>query len=175
MDRLAAAWAASQALEAIFSIKTASFQRGIATGGYRSDSNLNQAARWRKRAGAGRMLQAYSRDAMKKLRWAWGFVLLAVVAYLALWPVPTAPVSWKAPAASGVRGAARGELGEAGGLKLIDLGGEEGPSTSCWRRRTLHHGAQRQHPAHEPDSSGREVFANTGGRVLGFDFDAAGS
>jgi sugar lactone lactonase YvrE len=26
-----------------------------------------------------------------------------------------------------------------------------------------------------PDGSGREVFANTGGRVLGFDFDAAGN
>ena len=63
---------------------------------------------------------------MKKFALGLGVVLLAVVAYLALWPVPIAPVSWKAPAAPGYVGphAVNQKLA---GLKLIDLGGEEGP------------------------------------------------
>ena len=113
---------------------------------------------------------------MKKLALGLGVVLLAVVAYLALWPVPIAPVSWKAPAASGYVGphAVNQKLA---GLKLIDLGGEEGPEHIVLARdgklytTVLSGNILRMNP----DGSGREVFANTGGRVLGFDFDAAGN
>ena len=113
---------------------------------------------------------------MKKFALGLGVVLLAVVAYLALWPVPIAPVSWKAPAASGYVGphAVNQKLA---GLKLIDLGGEEGPEHIVLARdgklytTVLSGNILRMNP----DGSGREVFANTGGRVLGFDFDAAGN
>ena len=113
---------------------------------------------------------------MKKLALGLGVVLLAVVAYLALWPVPIAPVSWKAPAASGYVGphAVNQKLA---GLKLIDLGGEEGPEHIVLApdgklyTTVLSGNILRMNP----DGSGREVFANTGGRVLGFDFDAAGN
>jgi sugar lactone lactonase YvrE len=98
------------------------------------------------------------------------------MAYLALWPVPIQPVSWKAPAASGYVGphAANQKLA---GLKMIDLGGEEGPEHVVLARdgklytTVLSGNILRMNP----DGSGREVFANTGGRVLGFDFDAAGN
>jgi sugar lactone lactonase YvrE len=63
------------------------------------------------------------------------------------------------------------------GLKMIDLGGEEGPEHVVLARdgklytTVLSGNILRMNP----DGSGREVFANTGGRVLGFDFDAAGN
>ncbi len=113
---------------------------------------------------------------MKKFALGLGVLLLAVVAYMAFWPVPIAPVSWKAPAAPGYVGphAVNQKLA---GLKLIDLGGEEGPEHVVLARdgklytTVLSGNILRMNP----DGSGREVFANTGGRVLGFDFDAAGN
>ena len=113
---------------------------------------------------------------MKKFALGLGVLLLAVVAYMAFWPVPIAPVSWKAPAAPGYVGphAANQKLA---GLKMIDLGGEEGPEHVVLARdgklytTVLSGNILRMNP----DGSGREVFANTGGRVLGFDFDAAGN
>lgn len=113
---------------------------------------------------------------MKKVALGLGMLLLALMAYLALWPVPIQPVSWKAPAASGYVGphAANQKLA---GLKMIDLGGEEGPEHIVLARdgklytTVLSGNILRMNP----DGSGREVFANTGGRVLGFDFDAAGN
>ena len=113
---------------------------------------------------------------MKKFVLGLGVLLLAVVAYMAFWPVPIAPVSWKAPAAPGYVGphAVNQKLA---GLKLIDLGGEEGPEHVVLARdgklytTVLSGNILRMNP----DGSGREVFANTGGRVLGFDFDAAGN
>jgi sugar lactone lactonase YvrE len=113
---------------------------------------------------------------MKKVALGLGMLLLALMAYLALWPVPIQPVSWKAPAASGYVGphAANQKLA---GLKMIDLGGEEGPEHVVLARdgklytTVLSGNILRMNP----DGSGREVFANTGGRVLGFDFDAAGN
>jgi hypothetical protein len=104
-----------------------------------------------------------------------GMLLLALMAYLALWPVPIQPVSWKAPAAPGYVGphAANQKLA---GLKMIDLGGEEGPEHVVLARdgklytTVLSGNILRMNP----DGSGREVFANTGGRVLGFDFRRGG-
>ncbi|RXM22322.1 SMP-30/gluconolactonase/LRE family protein, partial [Citrobacter sp. AAK_AS5] len=105
-----------------------------------------------------------------------GVLLLAVVAYLAFWPVPIRAVSWKAPAAPGYVGphAVNQKLA---GLKLIDLGGEEGPEHIVLARDgTLYTTVLSGNILRmNPDGSGREVFANTGGRVLGFDFDAAGN
>ena len=63
------------------------------------------------------------------------------------------------------------------GLRMIDLGGEEGPEHIVIARdgklytTVLSGNILRMNP----DGSGREVFAKTGGRVLGFDFDAAGN
>jgi len=113
---------------------------------------------------------------MKKALLVLGLLLLGLAAYLALWPVPIQPVSWKAPAAPGYAGphAVNQKLA---GLKMIDLGGEEGPEHVVLARNgklyttVLSGNILRMNP----DGSGREVFAKTGGRVLGFDFDAAGN
>ncbi len=41
---------------------------------------------------------------MKKTALILGLLVLLLVAYLSLWPVPIEPVSWKAPAAPGYAG-----------------------------------------------------------------------
>lgn len=113
---------------------------------------------------------------MKKTLAAIGIALAGLAAYLCLWPVPVAPQSWEAPAAPGYTGpfAANNKLAT---LKTIPLGAEEGPEHLVVARdgklyATVASGAILRM---NPDGSGQEVVANTGGRVLGFDFDAAGN
>ena len=55
-----------------------------------------------------------------------GLGLMALVAYLLLWPVPIRPVSWAAPVAPGYAGAHAANQRLAG-LQVIDLGAEDGP------------------------------------------------
>jgi hypothetical protein len=101
--------------------------------------------------------------------------LLLGLAYLFFWPVPIKPLAWAAPKAPGYQGphAVNDKLSQ---LTLIDLHGEEGPEhiaigpdgklyTTVASGKILRM-AQ--------DGSAQETFASTGGRVLGFDFDAQG-
>jgi sugar lactone lactonase YvrE len=112
---------------------------------------------------------------MKKLFGVLGVLLLAALAYFGLWPVPIEPVSWHAPKAPGYVGphAVNDKLAK---LNIIDLGAEAGPEhivigpdgklyTTVESGRILRM---------QPDGTQQEVFAQTGGRVLGFDFDAQG-
>lgn len=112
---------------------------------------------------------------MKKLFGVWGGLLLVGLVYFCLWPVPIEPVSWDAPAAPGYAGphAVNDKLAK---LNVIDLGTEAGPEhilvgpdgklyTTVESGRILRM---------QPDGSQQEVFAQTGGRVLGFDFDHKG-
>ncbi len=103
-------------------------------------------------------------------------LLVLLAAYLSLWPVPIEPVAWNAPPAPGYVGpyAVNSKLAN---LKMIALGNEEGPEhivvTKDGKLYTtvLSGNILRMNQ----DGSAQEVFANTGGRVLGFDFDAAGN
>lgn len=99
-----------------------------------------------------------------------------LLAYLCLWPVPIEPVSWQAPAAPGYLGpfSVNTRLAK---LNLISLGTEKGPEHIAFGKdgklyTTVVSGNVLRM---NPDGSGQEVFVNTGGRVLGFDFDAAGN
>ena len=112
---------------------------------------------------------------MKKIAWFFALILLALAAYLALWPVPIKAVGWQAPAWPGYTGvhAANDKLA---GLKIIPLGAEAGPEHIVLGRDGKLYAAVASGNVlrMNPDGSAQEVFANTGGRVLGFDFDAAG-
>jgi len=113
---------------------------------------------------------------MKKWLLNLSVVLLAGIAYLSLWPVPVAPVSWQAPPAPGYTGdhALNHRLA---GLKLISLGNEEGPEhIAIGPDGKLYAAVVSGNILRmNPDGTAQEVFVNTGGRVLGFDFDAAGN
>jgi sugar lactone lactonase YvrE len=112
---------------------------------------------------------------MKRLFGILGGLVLAGLAYFSFWPIPIEPVSWDAPAAPGYAGphAVNDKLAK---LNMIDLGTEAGPEhiaigpdgklyTTVESGRILRM---------QPDGTQQEVFAQTGGRVLGFDFDANG-
>ena len=113
---------------------------------------------------------------MKKIFAAAGVAIAGLAAYLCLWPVPISPQSWEAPAAPGYTGpfAANDKLAK---LKTIPLGTEEGPEHLVAARDGKLYAAVTSGAIlrMNPDGSGREVVVNTGGRVLGFDFDAAGN
>lgn len=111
----------------------------------------------------------------KRVGWGVSGAVLALAAYLAAWPVPIEPMAWSAPAAPGYQGvhAPNQRLAR---LNIIDLKGEVGPEHIAFGKdgklyTTVLSGNILRMNA---DGSGLEVFANTGGRVLGFDFDAAG-
>lgn len=108
--------------------------------------------------------------------WIAALVVLALVAYLLLWPVPVRPVSWPASAAPGYVDA-HAPNQRLAGLQLIDLGAEEGPEHVAFGPdgklyAAVVSGALLRMNA---DGSAQQVFASTGGRVLGFAFDAAGN
>ena len=113
---------------------------------------------------------------MKKVALAISVPIAVVVAYLGLWPVPIEPVVWNAPTEPGYVGpfAVNNKLAN---LKMISLGAEEGPEHIVIAKdgklyTTVVSGNILRM---NPDGSNQEVFANTGGRVLGFDFDASGN
>jgi sugar lactone lactonase YvrE len=97
------------------------------------------------------------------------------VAYLCLWPVPAEPVAWQAPTPPGYVGphAPNTRLGS---LHRIELGSDFGPEHIAFGPDGRLYAAMTsgQLLRMDPDGGRREVFASTGGRVLGFDFDRQG-
>lgn len=105
-----------------------------------------------------------------------GLLLLALagVAYMAYWPVPAAPVAWQAPPPPGYVGV-HAPNQRLAGLKLIPIGAEVGPEHLVLREGKLYAAVASGNILRmNPDGSAQEAFVHTGGRVLGFDFDAQG-
>jgi sugar lactone lactonase YvrE len=95
-------------------------------------------------------------------------VVVAVVAYLALWPVPIDPVAWHAPPAprlapdERLRGVERLLAGVAVGPEAIAIDGRGRPCTGARTGRIL---------CLDPATGRYEQLAETGGRPLGLAFD----
>lgn len=87
--------------------------------------------------------------------------------------MPVEPVSWQAPAAPGYTGphTANNRLAD---IQLIALHGETGPEHMALARDGKLYAAMASGNIvrMNPGGTAQEVFVNTGGRVLGFDFDA---
>jgi sugar lactone lactonase YvrE len=113
---------------------------------------------------------------MKKILGAIVVIIVSLVAYLTLWPVPIKPIQWIPPTPEGYTGphAVNTNLTD---LKIIPLGTEEGPEQIVIGKdgklyTTVTSGKILRM---NPDGSQQEVFATTGGHILGFDFDAQGN
>lgn len=102
-------------------------------------------------------------------------VLAGAIAYMLLWPVPANPVSWQASVPPGYTGAHAPNT-RLSGLRTIDIGSEHGPEHIAIGPDGKLYAAMTSGNLlrMEPDGSKQEVFAKTGGRVLGFAFDAQG-
>ncbi len=116
-----------------------------------------------------------SRSVVSKVAGITVVVLAGAVGYLCLWPVPVEPRSWSAPAPPGYVGAYRPNTRLAG-LRTIDIGKEFGPEHIVIGPDGKLYAAMTSGSLlrMDPDGGGQEIFASTGGRVLGFAFDAEG-
>ena len=112
---------------------------------------------------------------INRITWALLTVVLALAAYLTLWPVPIRAVAWVAPPVPGYTGA-HAPNDRLAGLTLIPLVTEAGPEHVVLAPDGKLYAAMASGNIvrMNPDGTGQEVFVNTGGRVLGFDFDATG-
>lgn len=103
-------------------------------------------------------------------------LLLLLIGYLLLWPVPVSPVAWRAPVFAGYAGphATNSRLAAALPVSISPEVGPEhiafGPDGKLYTG-TLSGKVLRMNA----DGSARETYVDTGGRPLGLDFDAAGS
>ena len=113
---------------------------------------------------------------MKKLGLTIGVLLFLLAAYLTLWPVPIKPVIWNAPMPLGYTGPHEVNT-KLANLKIISLGKEEGPEhiVICKDGKLYTTVVSGNILRMNQDGTAQEVFVNTGGRVLGFDFDADGN
>lgn len=102
-------------------------------------------------------------------------LLIATVAYFCFWPVPVEPLSWVAQAPPGYVGPYTPNrlLSD---LRRIDIGAEHGPEHMAIGPDDKLYAAMTSGNLMRMDLDGahQEVFANTGGRVLGFAFDQHG-
>jgi sugar lactone lactonase YvrE len=115
------------------------------------------------------------------------FILLllgVVIAYLLAWPVVVQPVAWQPTPSLGYAGphAVNNRLA---GLRRLPLDGDVGPEhvavrdidgiTWVFAAVTGSDRLSGRIVRMRPDGSGRELVVSTGGRPLGFDFDATGA
>jgi sugar lactone lactonase YvrE len=112
---------------------------------------------------------------IRRVAGAAGLLLAAVAAYLCFWPVPAEPVAWLAPTPPGYTGVHASNT-RLSGLRTIDIGSEFGPEHIAIGPDNKLYAAMTSGNLMrmDPDGARQEIFANTQGRVLGFDFDREG-
>jgi sugar lactone lactonase YvrE len=112
-----------------------------------------------------------------RLRWlsSWATPVVALVAYLAFWPIPATPVAWDQAKDLGYTGP-HAPNQKLAGLQSIALDkGQEGPEFIAAHHGWLYTGLLNGDVIKfSPDGKTRELIANTGGRPLATDVDAQG-
>lgn len=108
--------------------------------------------------------------------WTAGLLMLALAGYLCCWPVPVEPVAWIPDANGGLAGAyAASRSFDAAGFKTYEVG--RGPEdVALGAGGTLYSGLEDGRIMRlRPGEAAAELFADTGGRPLGMQFDADGN
>src|SRR5712692_7296591 len=102
-------------------------------------------------------------------------IVVLVVAYLILWPVPINPAAWTPPVAPELTGiyAQNSELARIERLKIDGFAPEDVAIDT--QDRIYCGAADGRIFRFQPDGTRPEVFANTGGRPLGLIFDHDGN
>jgi sugar lactone lactonase YvrE len=98
-----------------------------------------------------------------------------IVAYLLAWPVPVSPLAWQAPASQGLVDPfeANDRLAR---TRLIELGAHESPEDITGRGEFIYASSLGGNIIRmRRNGSGVDVFAHTGGRPLGIEFDRDGN
>jgi sugar lactone lactonase YvrE len=105
-----------------------------------------------------------------------GLLLIALLAYLFLWPVPIQPLAWQAPAFDGYS-KPHDVNNRLAALELVSIAPEVGPEhIDFGPDGRLYTGVLSGAILRmNPDGTGIETVADTGGRPLGFDFAADGT
>ncbi len=100
---------------------------------------------------------------------------LALIAYLALWPVPIEPVAWDAPTAPALEGAFAPN-DRLAAVRRMGAGAGIGPEdVAVDAAGNIHVGYEDGRIVRfRPDGSEPALLADTGGRPLGLEFDADG-
>lgn len=105
----------------------------------------------------------------------WATPAVALLAYLAFWPVPIAPQAWAPPADAGHSGAHAANMRLAGLQTWPLAAGQHGPEHILATPEALYTGLDNGDVLKlSLDGRQREVVVNTGGRPLGLDRDAEG-
>jgi hypothetical protein len=101
--------------------------------------------------------------------------VIGAIAYLLFWPVPVAPVAWRAPPNPGDRAPfiPNDRLAD---LEMLPIGRNVGPEAVTTDSAGRIYVATREHIVRlQPDGTRPENWARTGGRPLGMAFDARGN
>jgi hypothetical protein len=112
---------------------------------------------------------------MRGFRYVVSTLVLAIVAYFLLWPVPIEPVSWQSPPNPGYEGpyAVNERLK---GLEVLEIGIMVGPEDIEVGPDGRIYAAGPEGIARlDADGSNPQLWVDTGGRPLGIDFDAGGN
>ena len=113
---------------------------------------------------------------MKKIIQVCLTILILLIVYLSIKPVPIDPITWNAiPSQGYIR--VHSVNSKLSNLKMISLNGEEAPEHILLAKDGMLYTTvvSGNILRMTPDGENQEVFVNTGGRVLGFDFDAVGN
>ncbi len=113
---------------------------------------------------------------LKKILWTISVIIIAVILYFLVWPVPIDPVAWEAPPNPGYTGAflVNDRLK---GIETFEIAGNHGPEDIAVDEQgriytTSHEGIIVRLNA---DCSNAQNWVDTKGRPLGIDFDAKGN
>ncbi|HEX3084846.1 MAG TPA: hypothetical protein VHP99_10015, partial [Pyrinomonadaceae bacterium] len=102
-------------------------------------------------------------------------IVILVVGYLLLWPVPINPVAWTPPAAPELTGtyAQNSELSK---IERLRIDGDKPEDVAFDSQDRIYCGDDRGRIYRfQPDGTKPELFADTKGRPLGLIFDTAGN